>query len=203
MIDMAYSYTSWLMPDGTATIAGTSGTGGSRGSVPAFENPKPHPDARRVRFLLNFVFTSRFFTRPVVERAAAEVTAETGWEPPEIRDTDAYLSRTKTAPAAEFVWSFGKELENHTFSKRLAEISTYVKPEKASPTPTQANTENPDASYTVEHDRNWTWIRFDSKPVETIRNVLKELGGRWSRKRGAWYIRERIEPDVIYAALIG
>lgn len=48
MIDLKYSYTHWLLPDGSVSVAGTRGTAGSMGVYEAFENPKPHPDAERV-----------------------------------------------------------------------------------------------------------------------------------------------------------
>jgi hypothetical protein len=36
---------------------------------------------------------------------------------------------------------------------------------------------------TVEHDRDWTWIAFDTKPTRAVRDRLKEVGARWSRRR--------------------
>ena len=59
MIDMAYYSDSWLMPDGTACFASTTGTEGSRGTVPADDTAKPHASAERVRFGAKYIFTSR------------------------------------------------------------------------------------------------------------------------------------------------
>lgn len=74
MIDMAYPSSSWLLPDGSATFACTSGTTGSRGTVPAAEHEKPHPDARLVKFNATFIFCHRShspaFMRRVVDRVA-------------------------------------------------------------------------------------------------------------------------------------
>ena len=39
----------------------------------------------------------------------------------------------------------------------------------------------------VKQDRDWVWVHFPDKPSEEIRDALKGLGGRWSRKRQAWY----------------
>lgn len=49
-IDLAYSSAAWMLPDGTVTFAGTEGTAGSGGCVPAQEVPAPCPEAKRVRF---------------------------------------------------------------------------------------------------------------------------------------------------------
>lgn len=59
MIDMAYSVDSFLMPDGSAFFAQTSGTEGSMGTVPSAKAFKPAPEAIRVRFLSTFVFDER------------------------------------------------------------------------------------------------------------------------------------------------
>jgi len=32
----------------------------------------------------------------------------------------------------------------------------------------------------------WVWIKFDSKPDADVRQGLKEMGFRWSRRRGQW-----------------
>ena len=32
----------------------------------------------------------------------------------------------------------------------------------------------------------WVWVKFDSKPSAEIRQVLKDFGFRWSRRRGQW-----------------
>ena len=60
-----------------------------------------------------------------------------------------------------------------------------------------------DDGYQVEHDRDWTWVRFADKPPEPIREALKDnFGARWSRRRQAWYIRKHVEADAI-AQVIG
>ncbi|KKL57415.1 hypothetical protein LCGC14_2235670, partial [marine sediment metagenome] len=32
----------------------------------------------------------------------------------------------------------------------------------------------------------WVWIKFDSKPDTETRQALKDIGFRWSRRRGQW-----------------
>ena len=68
-IDLKYGFTSWLSPDGSAIVADCSGTVGSRGSVPAIHNDKPHADAVLVRFSSDFVFCSRRYSESVVATA--------------------------------------------------------------------------------------------------------------------------------------
>jgi hypothetical protein len=53
----------------------------------------------------------------------------------------------------------------------------------------------------VTHDRDWTWIKFPAKPSEQVRTALKALGGRWGRRRGAWYIKRRVEPQTVLDAI--
>jgi hypothetical protein len=58
-IDMKYDVSSWLLPDGSVQFAKSGGTEGSRGTVPAFDNAKPHPDAELVDFASDYVFLHR------------------------------------------------------------------------------------------------------------------------------------------------
>ena len=71
MIDMAYSYHHWLLPNGDVVLAGTSGTEGGRGTVPAWECPKPHPDAKAVRLSSGYVSCHR----EVTDKAKAGILA--------------------------------------------------------------------------------------------------------------------------------
>lgn len=32
----------------------------------------------------------------------------------------------------------------------------------------------------------WVWIKFESKPPAEVRQSLKDMGFRWSRRRGQW-----------------
>lgn len=75
MIDMSYNITHWLLPDGSATIAHTSGTEGSRGVVPAINNPAPHPDAILCSFGSSHISTSRKMSAKLV-KAQLEITAK-------------------------------------------------------------------------------------------------------------------------------
>lgn len=49
-------------------------------------------------------------------------------------------------------------------------------------------------TFSVTHERDWTWITFDQKPPEDVRETLKnKYSARFSGKRQAWYICEHIE----------
>jgi hypothetical protein len=58
-IDLKYHVYSWLLPDGTVQFARSSGTEGSRGTVPAYDHVKPHPDAQLVSFAADYIFVDR------------------------------------------------------------------------------------------------------------------------------------------------
>lgn len=78
MIDMAYSKTAFLLPDGSATFAQTSGTAGSGGTVEADKAFMPVAGAVRVHFGANYVFTRRDNSRGFLERALVSYRAKWG-----------------------------------------------------------------------------------------------------------------------------
>lgn len=59
MIDLAYTFDSWLMPDGTATPAYSDGTTGSRGIIDGYAYAPPSPDAQLVHFGALYILTDR------------------------------------------------------------------------------------------------------------------------------------------------
>lgn len=68
MIDLAYSNTAWLLPDGTATLATSEGTEGSAGVIPREAHWMPDPEAKLVRFGSDYVFTNREFSAAFLAR---------------------------------------------------------------------------------------------------------------------------------------
>jgi hypothetical protein len=58
MIDMAVGYCHWMAPDGTVSIRSSPGTEGSKGVIPAENNPPP-PGAKPVHFGSHYVSTQR------------------------------------------------------------------------------------------------------------------------------------------------
>lgn len=81
MIDMKFNYTAYLMPDGSATIAGSPGTTGSMGIYEPIHNMKPHPDAERVHFGADYIFCDRNYSVGMVTRALNKVCRYWGVTP--------------------------------------------------------------------------------------------------------------------------
>jgi len=57
--------------------------------------------------------------------------------------------------------------------------------------------------YQVEHDGDWTWVSFDSKPSAAVIDSLKTnpLNMRWGKRRKAWYARRIISEERLSEAL--
>lgn len=88
MIDLAYSKTAFLMPDGSAVFAQTEGTADSGGVYPAGKAFKPVPEAERVHFGSNYVFTTRKCTPAFLERALVGFNRKYGDQGIVIRTSD-------------------------------------------------------------------------------------------------------------------
>lgn len=82
-------------------------------------------------------------------------------------------------------------------------LATHDIPETVTASPSDPDPDQDQVTdYTVEHERDWTWIKFPSKPDQTIIDKLKsDLAARWSRKRAAWYIRQHVDQVQIAAAI--
>ena len=94
MIDLAYSRSFWLLPDGTAHHAHTDGTSGSMGSVPETISSAPGPDAVLVeRVQESFVFANRTLSAASLQRGIEAYRAE-NW---------GYLERL--GAAGQFSWN--------------------------------------------------------------------------------------------------
>ncbi len=78
MIDMKVSWTSWLLPDGSAIVAHNRGTLGSKGTVASEENERPHADAKLVRFACDYVTTHREMSPDFAARALASAERKHG-----------------------------------------------------------------------------------------------------------------------------
>ncbi len=59
MIDLAYSASNYLLPDGTMKPASCSGTQGSMGTVPGYKHGLPHDDAVLIKFGPKYVHGQR------------------------------------------------------------------------------------------------------------------------------------------------
>jgi|GEM_PF-3430853 len=53
--------------------------------------------------------------------------------------------------------------------------------------------------FTVYREDDWTWIAFGRKPSPELRERLKRAGGRWGKRRGAWYFKRAMRPQDLAA----
>ena len=202
MIDLQYHYYAWLLPDGSAVLASSNGTAGSGGTVEAFEVERPHQEAERVSFGADYVHCKRVVSRDRAEEFAARFNEETGWALPEIEELDWYVGRKVRGRYAFFQRDFGQMTSNgyetlgDNYNRELWQTGFYTPP--AGPPAAQ---HGEGSGYQVTYDRDWTWIAFSAKPAESIRTALRTLGARWSRRRTAWYIRERVTTETIQGAI--
>lgn len=105
MIDMAYSKETFLLPDGSAVCAGSRGTEGSMGVVPASHSFKPAPDAIRVSGSA-YVFLDRSLSREFMERALAAYCRK--WPGCELSDAiEAGAVTVKSSSPAGSAWVEG------------------------------------------------------------------------------------------------
>jgi hypothetical protein len=90
MIDMQYSAEAFLLPDGSAAFAQTSGTEGSGGSVPKGKAFMPVAGAERVHFCANYVFVTRRCSERLVRSAVAAFARK--WGEAEAAKLEVYVS---------------------------------------------------------------------------------------------------------------
>lgn len=83
-------------------------------------------------------------------------------------------------------------------AKRLLTLEFNTEPEPVAETPS-APTSVP---YTIEHEGDWTWLRFPRKPEDAVLERLKEAGFRWGRRRRAWYMKQIIENAEVNQILV-
>lgn len=126
MIDLAYYYNHWMLPDGTVQIASSPGTVGSMGTVPAVKNDKPHPDAKLVSFGADYIHTSRAYSRKLVERVGQSHHEKTGMDIPPIEGYGWWTGgkeRGKTYGFARGQWNAGSRPTDEWFNRELWQTS--------------------------------------------------------------------------------
>jgi len=62
----------------------------------------------------------------------------------------------------------------------------------ATPTPEPGDP----AGYTVTHDRDWTWISFETKPDAVTLDKIRPHA-RFSRRRLAWYVTSAVDAETV------
>lgn len=110
MIDLKYSLTHWLMPDGSVIVADNPGTEGSAGVHPKQSNPKPDPKAELVRFGSDFVFCERELTEQWIDKCSE------AWAELSVTEQVALLNNVDFPRYKH--WHCGAEVEN--YGKNLA-----------------------------------------------------------------------------------
>jgi len=78
MIDLKFSKSHWMLPNGEVILAHTDGTQDSRGIYSTITNEKPHPDAVRVSFGSDYVFVSREVTEDWTLKACKALAKDYG-----------------------------------------------------------------------------------------------------------------------------
>ena len=79
-IDLRYCFYSWLRPDGSASVASSEGTAGSKGYVEPTREWMPEPGCKLVRFGCDFIFARRNMTEAFAERVIAAARRKYGIE---------------------------------------------------------------------------------------------------------------------------
>jgi len=52
-------------------------------------------------------------------------------------------------------------------------------------------------NYKIVYEGNWTWIYFKEKPNEEIRSKLKDMGFKFSKRRIAWYLSQKVDSHAL------
>lgn len=113
MIDMQYYKTSYILPDGSVIPAGTNGTEGSMGTVPAHHAPMP-AGAREVCFS-SYVFCTRLLSPAAMHRQVDAFLGVHHCEPPKLCEWTDYKTG---APYCDFD-SYGWEPWAYMLRKQI------------------------------------------------------------------------------------
>ena len=119
MIDLAYSKYSWLMPDGTAEMARSSGSGYSG----EYDYPKPHPDAELVNFGSDYIFGNRSYSYEFVSAIVDAVAERTGWDKPEIKRHKTWMAKSSPDVPSAYIEPDFNGTENESYRRVLQNTS--------------------------------------------------------------------------------
>jgi hypothetical protein len=209
MIDLEYSISSWLLPDGSAIHAHSEGTEDSRGSVPGTHNAAPE-GAVEVHFCAKYIFTHRHYTPAYAKPIIQAVCKEDNVSEPTFYERKIWIGG-KQRDEIGLDWD-SRDLDHWTSDKIWKRLNGEVEQvEEVEATPEPVQIEEPKAEepkdahvskISVTYDRDWTWIEIPAQDDENLRNILKnELKARWSFRRLAWFIMNVIDEQTILTAL--
>jgi len=80
MIDYKYYISHWLLPNGETVVARSEGTSDCGGVRSSCNNSKPHPEAKKVSFGADYVFSNREITEETSEKIARQIAKLDGIE---------------------------------------------------------------------------------------------------------------------------
>lgn len=215
-IDLSAHNEHWLLPDGSITLATSTGTERSGGYLPVINNPRPHANAELVAFGSSHVLTERRYSADFLAPIAARLAREWGQPVPQIHSDSfgAWVDR-------DYSWTCNGI---HTLGDLIqAEAQTtaapVATPANGKPSAPAAGAETPsapaapaagaeaDTTPEITASGTWTWITFPATPTQATRDALSALGARWSAKRSrdgrsAWYLMELADSAELLAAII-
>lgn len=178
------------------------------------------PDSRRFSFTA-FVHTTRDYSVKVKQRSYAEAALKLGWQltmnrrekrtPGKYGDSVTILydyikpdgSTLITLDDAGYehvgsAWHISGSAFNNEVRHWRSTTSLYQKPNTTQDTTAPAG-DSSDGNWgaTITHDRDWTWIAFPKEPPRHVLDLIKARGGRWGKRKKAWYIKSA-NPDLSF-----
>jgi len=72
-IDLKYHIDHWILPNGEIVVARNEGTTDAGGIYEGYKNQKPHPEAKKISFGADYVFSSREISKETYEKIAKQL----------------------------------------------------------------------------------------------------------------------------------
>jgi hypothetical protein len=155
-----------------------------------------------VHFGAKYISCNRRYSAAFLAPLAAEIARYWGFETPEIHVSETYGASFNGSDYDKMIgnYTLGQYIMQEVRQKSAIGETEEAKEEITSAIEAAAAETSDEIE--VSHEGDWTWITFATKPDEATREILKaQLGARWSKKRDAWYITNRVETAAIFEAL--
>jgi hypothetical protein len=194
-IDLAYDHYHYLTPEGIF-YGGTSGTEGSMGMHERVIKSQPK-NSIMVSLGSDYISYTRSLSQDQKEKLFNNIKEE--YADFEYITLEQYEAGKLDYSQSRIVTLAFNDLDLYSKkSETKKEESKQQQPEK----PEEPKNET-GFNLEVEHDRDWTWLKFPCKPSEEIREALKSNGARFSGKRIQWYFTKHVEKSEIESMLSG